>query len=84
MYESRQYDGQIWRRRACLLCHKVYVTCETGGANLRMPAETQSRNRSKAAEHLTVPRHEGMPSYGDGGSALAAAWGGNPFRPTEG
>jgi len=29
----------------CKLCHIVYVSCETAEREMRMPAETQSKNR---------------------------------------
>ena len=43
--ESRPAGGKVWRRRMCKLCHIVYVSCETAEREMRMPAETQSKNR---------------------------------------
>jgi transcriptional regulator NrdR family protein len=74
VYESRQAGGCVWRRRCCLACYKVYVTCEQSGPDLRMPEETQSRKRSAAARRLMKPSHEGMPATSDGGAALTAVW----------
>lgn len=43
--ESRQHNGQVYRRRHCLGCLAVYISVEQSTADMRMPAETQSRYR---------------------------------------
>ena len=51
--ESRPADGKVWRRRLCKLCHIVYVSCETAEPGMKMPPETQSKNRKlKSLEEL--------------------------------
>lgn len=45
--ESRQCEGQVWRRRICGACFKTFVSVEVTDPNMRMPNQTQSRYRVK-------------------------------------
>lgn len=47
VYESRPADGLVYRRRACLICLKTYISSETAPLGLKMPASTHSRKRTK-------------------------------------
>lgn len=43
--ESRPHAGQVWRRRQCGACFRIFVSAEHSTIDLRMPAETRSRYR---------------------------------------
>lgn len=41
--ESRNHDGEVWRRRQCGHCGRFFVTQELTAPDMRMPPGTSKR-----------------------------------------
>lgn len=57
VYETRRDETRVYRRRTCMGCGRGYVTVESAGADLKMPAhlcsgsDITARRRAKGAAH---------------------------------
>lgn len=68
--ESRSCDGRMWRRRACSLCFRNFVSVEMSEPDLRMPATANSWHRLKDVR----PKPEDAGAIKSDASHLQGVW----------